>query len=366
MMVCLILIILVFQYSDLTRASGQTSLPAISLPRSEKISPYDHNFGQHLTDHNIYTRAVSEKPDLTELRAALATQLPSVHFSDEEFRNFRSLCLGARDKPEVTKILWTLIDTYDEGHPYALKTEFDNLAKLTDETLAPAVPDVYYGARPKEVAFKVRKELDEFIVPSAWKDRPAAPNFFVEVQSPCGTDFVTEQRARIAGAFGCRAIHSLQNYGRMGSDEYDGKPYVFSWTMTSMALILHAHHVTAPAVCGELPHYHMTMIDLYSLWTDIESLCRAATAFGNVRDLAKKYRDIFIRAANARVQAQVSIPRLPGGSATQHVGHGPQQQSQLSVDVAADNPSRRPKRKRGQRSSSIEGNSSKRPAPRFT
>jgi len=343
-------------------------------PRNpQKTRPYDREFSQHLTDHNIHTRSSSSEADLTELREALAVQLPSVYYSAQEFINIRSQCLSAQNEEDVMKILWTIAGPDDIGHPSAMKTQFNNLAAIADET-ALAEPDLYYGARPEEVSRQLRNELDKLIVPSNWKNRPVVPNFFVEVKGPSGAESVAEQQARIDGALGCRAMHSIRTYGMVESNEYDGKPYAFSCTLTSTTLVLYAHHISGPAAWGDLPHYFMTAIDQWALWPDVESLCRAVTAFRNVRLLAKKYRDIFIRAANARVPAKASIPRPPGGLEIPHaydtsplpqtlwVGRRSQQQSQVSADAVSDDPQRRPKRKRVKRSSSIKGNSPKRPA----
>ena len=42
---------------------------------------------------------------------------------------------------------------------------FTNLEHLTDGTLISGNPDIYYGARPKELNRRVRNKLSGYIVP---------------------------------------------------------------------------------------------------------------------------------------------------------------------------------------------------------
>ena len=47
---------------------------------------------------------------------------------------------------------------------------FTNLDHLTDGTLVPGNPDIYYGARPEQLARRVRNELSGHIIPSTQED----------------------------------------------------------------------------------------------------------------------------------------------------------------------------------------------------
>lgn len=181
----------------------------------------------------------------------------------------------------------------------ALNTLFGNLRPLTDGTLAPANPDFYYGAYPEELDLSVRNDLASDIIPSTIQDKPMAPNFFMEVKGPNGGAAVAVRQARYHGAFGARAIHALQNYGKDGL-EYDGSAYVFSSTYYDGALKLYAHHMTAPSAPDEQPEYHMTLVDAWAMTGNIDDFRRGATAFRNARDLAKQHRDNFVQSANAR------------------------------------------------------------------
>jgi hypothetical protein len=55
---------------------------------------------------------------------------------------------------------------------------FTSLDPLTDGTLVPRNPDIYYDAHPKKLGRWVRYELDGHVIPSTHDDLPIAPNFF--------------------------------------------------------------------------------------------------------------------------------------------------------------------------------------------
>ncbi len=127
-----------------------------------------------------------------------------------------------------------------------------------------------------------------------------APNFFLEAKGPDGSAAVATSQARYDGALGARGMHSLQNYGTE-EPTYDGKAYTYSSTYHNTLLQMYAHHVTAPAAPGGRPEYHMTQVKTVAMTEDRDAFVQGATAFRNLRDLAKTHRDNFIQAANARL-----------------------------------------------------------------
>lgn len=90
---------------------------------------------------------------------------------------------------------------------------FTNLDHLTDGTLVPENPDLYYGARPEQLDREVRRELDVHVIPSTQQDLPIALNFFLEVKGPDGSLSVPSRQACYDGDLVARGIHSLQSYG---------------------------------------------------------------------------------------------------------------------------------------------------------
>ncbi|KIH94864.1 hypothetical protein SPBR_03810 [Sporothrix brasiliensis 5110] len=210
----------------------------------------------------------------------------------------------AKNEAEVTTfVIPTILGPYQPDHPSALQTGFNNLQPLTDGTIAPPQPDIYYGADPGELARPVRDTLSHYIMPSTTEDRPWVPNFSVEVKGPNGRPAVATKQARYYGATGSRAMYSLQNYGEE-EPEYDGKAYTYSSTYHDGTLKLYAHHPTAPTEEKGRPEYHMSQIRTFGMTDTRDTFVQGATAFRNTRDLAKRHRDSFIQAANARASQE--------------------------------------------------------------
>ncbi|EHK48265.1 hypothetical protein TRIATDRAFT_3771, partial [Trichoderma atroviride IMI 206040] len=291
--------------SQATKSTNPTTRPVTSKSTTTKESatPYSRGFEQHLTDHAIHPTWRSRKPDLEDTRAALAVPRRSLSpstFSNSVFETFQISNDQSKDEDDVkAHVVPVIIGARQPDHPMALNTLFGNLRPLTDGTLAPANPDIYYGAYPEELDRSIRNDLAGEIIPSTMQDKPMAPNFFMEVKGPNGGAAVAVRQARYHGAFGARAIHALQNYGKDGL-EYGSSAYVFSSTYHDGALKLYAHHMTAPSAPDGRPEYHMTLVDAWAMTGNIDDFRRGATAFRNARDLAKQHRDSFVQSANAR------------------------------------------------------------------
>lgn len=272
--------------------------------KTKKSTPYNRDFDLHLTDHGVHPVYSSQKPDLTKVRSALRVprlSLSSSKFSESAFEVFQTSNARAKDENDVlANVIPTILGPHRPTHASARNTVFRNLEPLTDGTIAPAVPGIYYGAHPEDLCRSVRDELSHHIMPSTMQDKPLAPNFFIEVKGPDGSAAVATRQARYDGATGSRAMHSLQNY-REEKLQYDGQAYTFSSTYHggTGTLQLYAHHPTAPTSEGGRPEYHMTQVDTWAMTGNVDSFRRGATAFRNARDLAKQHRDGFIQAANA-------------------------------------------------------------------
>ena len=237
---------------------------------------------------------------------ALAVPRPSLSpskFSDGAFESFQASNDEAKDEEDTkVHVVPTITGARRADDPSAMNTLFGSLEPLTDGTIAPAKPDIYYGAHPEQLDRPVRDELGHHIIPSTMEDKPMVPNFFVEVKGPDGSASVAQRQARYDGAVGARGMHSLQNYGGDGP-VYDGEAHTFSSIYHAGHLQLYAHHVTAPTTPGGRPEYHMTQVKAFAMTSDRESFVQGATAFRNARDLAKQNRDHFIQAANAKSAA---------------------------------------------------------------
>lgn len=189
----------------------------------------------------------------------------------------------------------------NEGH-----LPFTNLESLTDEATVKAVPDFFDGARSGSVNKPVSTALGRMIVPTKHTDALVLPNFFLEAKAPKGGADVVLRQACYDGAYGARAMHSLQNYGET-EPAYDGNAYTYSSTYHDGTLKLYTHHFTAPAVVGGRPEYHMTKLRGFDVTDTRESFTQGATVFRNARDFAKQHRDDLIKTANARSSQPAAI-----------------------------------------------------------
>jgi hypothetical protein len=100
----------------------------------------------------------------------------------------------------------------------------------------------------------------------------------------------------------------MQNY-RQEQLIYDNKLYAFSLTYHDGTLKLHAHHLTAPNIYGGRQEYYMFQLKAYAVSSDLKTFIQGATAFRNLRDLAKRYRDASIEHANVRYQQDTTATK---------------------------------------------------------
>lgn len=241
-------------------------------------------------------------------------------FSDGAFETFQEADARAQKEADVNyHVLRFITGGWQNDHPCALNISFANLEPLMDGRIAPAQPSMYYGADSGQLSPSIRNELDRHIVPSA--DRPLAPNLFLECKGPTGHMDVATRQVRYDGALGARAMHSLQNYGAE-EPVYDGNAYAFSSIYHTGTLKLYAHHATAPTASRPSrgrPEYHTTQLGAFALTGSRDAFVEGVTAFRNLRDLAKQYRDTLIQTANSRTQSGAAAtqnqPTYNGGAA---------------------------------------------------
>jgi hypothetical protein len=293
--------------SSRSRATKSTAPSTVSSKTSKSkksVTPYDRGFEQHLTDHGIHPEYKSRKPDIGEVREALAVSRASLspsRFSEGAFEAFQESNNLAKDEEDVrVHIIPSITGPRQTAHPTAMNTLFGNLEPLTDGTLSSAKPDVYFGAQPEDLHRHIRDELAGHIIPSTMEDKPMAPNFFLEAKGPRGDGFVAALQARYDGAVGARAMHTLQNYGEE-EPEFDGNAYTYSSTYLDGRLRLYTHHITGPSAPERRPEYHMALLRGFDMMDSRERFLEGATAFRNARDLARSHRDGFIQNANARL-----------------------------------------------------------------
>lgn len=166
--------------------------------KTKSKTPYHPAFEQLLNDHAIHSTFKSRKPDLGKILAALAAPRlsPSLSgFSDSAFETFQEADVRAQNEADVNcHVLPVITGGWQNDHPCALKISFANLEPLMDGRIAPAQPDMYYGADSGQLSPSIRNELDRHVVPSA--DKPLAPNLFLECKGPRGHVAVATRQVR--------------------------------------------------------------------------------------------------------------------------------------------------------------------------
>lgn len=153
-----------------------------------------------------------------EINRRLSQPRPSLSpskFSEETHAEFIQADVDAVKEKQVTTSVIPIIEgNIKDAKCCSGGILFTNLDHLTDGTLVPGNPDIYYGARPEQLDRRVRNELSGHITPSTQDDLPLAPNFFVAVKGPDGSLAVVGRQASYDGALGARSMHSLQSYGQ--------------------------------------------------------------------------------------------------------------------------------------------------------
>ena len=232
--------------------TSETSL-ATKTTSTKSTGPYDRAFQQNLIDGGIYPdgyeypdgRAMPRPGNWKDINERLAQPRPSLSpskFSEDDFRKFRRADAHASKEKQITTSVIPIV----EGDIVDAKcvsggVAFANLEHLTDGTLKPGNPDVYYGARPEQIERQVRTELSGRIQPTTQDDSPFAPNFLLAAKGPDGTGAVAKRQACYDGALGARGMHSLESYGEKERN-YNGNAYTLTSSYSDGQLKMYTSH----------------------------------------------------------------------------------------------------------------------------
>ncbi|MCJ1381926.1 hypothetical protein MMC17_005038 [Xylographa soralifera] len=299
--------------SNLSLTSASNSKPSPNTTITRSTGPYNRNFQQNLIDGGIYPHAyrypdgqVPAKPKNWEaINRRLLQPRPSLsssRFSEEEFEDFIQVDANAAKERQVTTSVIPIIEG-DTADPKCVSggIPFTHLDPLTDGTLAPGNPDIYYGARPEQLDRRVRDELSGHIIPSTQEDLPIVPNFFLAAKGPDGSSAVAGRQASYDGALGSRGMHSLQSYGLKAPIFYSN-----AFTITSIyhggQLKMYTSHLLPPASPGGRPGYHVHQLRSFAMTDTVETFRQGATCYRNGRDWAEEQREEAIRQANERAR----------------------------------------------------------------
>ena len=294
------------------RKSTSTPSTKPSTNTSRSTGPYNRNFQQNLIDGGVYPHAyrypdgrVSAKPNnCEEINRRLSQPRPSLSpskFPDEAHEKLVQADADAVKEKQVTTSVIPFIEG-DIGDAKCVSggIPFTNLDPLTDGTLLPGNPDIYYGARPEQLDRRVRDELSGHIIPSTQDDLPVAPNFFLAAKGPDGSAAVAKRQACYDGALGARGMDSLRSYGQENSSR-DTNAYTISSIYHDGTLKMYTSHPAQLISPGSRPEYSMHQLNTWGMTGNIETFRQGATYYRNGRDWAKEQRDETIRRANERV-----------------------------------------------------------------
>lgn len=284
--------------SSLPQPMGSTDESADT--PSRRSTAYDADFEQKLADNKIYITDYGrpEPINMEEIRQRLVRRRPSLDpscFTNSDFRAFREADGRAKNEPEVMKNVFPLIC----GSTDILNKQniiFTQLESMTKEVTVQAQPDFCDGARLETIKRRVREDLGKYVVPSAYKHYPAAPNLFSEAKGPRGITDVANRQIGYDGAHGARAMHKLQSYKQQSN--FDNRAYTLGSTYVQGTLVIYAFHLSQ-ADFGEI-EYNMTMVGGWYLRGDPDTCRKGLTCFRNARDLAKEWRDELIASANQK------------------------------------------------------------------
>ena len=174
-----------------------------------------------------------------------------------------------------------------------------NLKALTNGTICPGNPDIFYGARPEQIKVEVRETIGDIIIPSTQHDHPAAPNFMLAAKGPDGSLAVASRQASYDGALRARGIHALQRFPYQDKDFCDGNACCISSIYHGGQLKMLTSHRILVDHTDDCPTYVMSQISAWALTSDSETFRKGARAYRNLRDWAKDQRDAAIQVANA-------------------------------------------------------------------
>ncbi|PQE23910.1 glyoxylate reductase protein [Rutstroemia sp. NJR-2017a WRK4] len=279
--------------------SSRSSAPS-SNKKPTTLSSKDAAFEQELIDNGVYPPGYDdvEPENLEEIVEKLgqprASLSPSL-FSRDEFLHFRRKNDEATTEAEIMSQVFPMI-TGKTNIPSGYDQLFNNLKPLGDHISNPKT-DYFNGSRTAEIRPKVQNDLEQYIIPSSQRHRPALPNFFMEAKGPDGKASEAKRQTTQDLAAGARGMLRMQSYG-LDDPVFDNKAHTFGSTYHSGYMQLYAMHPTEPGDADGKPEYHTTKVRGFDLTDNLDIHRQGIGAFRNLRDLAKERRAEFIASAN--------------------------------------------------------------------
>ncbi|OCL15341.1 hypothetical protein AOQ84DRAFT_351081 [Glonium stellatum] len=269
---------------------------------------YRYTHGYRYSDRSVPAKPNNWK-DVNQILARPRPSLSPSKFTDEEYEVFVQADADASKEKQVSESIIPIFEGKTaDGKCRSGGIPFTNLDPLTDGTLKPGNPDIYYGARPEQLSRKVRNELGGYIIPSTQHDLPIAPNFFLAAKGLDGSLAVAGRQACYDGALGARGMHSLRSY-RQDEPDYDNNASAITSIYHGGTLKMYTSHVAQPKNPGGRPEYHMSQLRSFAITDTAETFREGAGAYRSLRDWTKEQRDEAIRQANERATIQQANER---------------------------------------------------------
>ena len=329
-----------------TSAKASAKANTATTKNTGNTSPYDRAFGQHLIDHGIYPEDYDAKEDLVPSNLAEIVEIshrarrslsPSV-FTAEDFQEIKKQKIAARKEQQATELARCLGGKLKRPYTRSGGIRFTNLAPLTDGSITPGNPDIFYGSYTELLSAQARVELRHLIIPSTEEDHPALPNFTVAVKGPGGSIDVAKRQARYDGALCARAMET-------GNRLPDGNAYAITCVYHPDLLTMYTSH---PHKTSHRTEYLMTAIDSFALSTQ-HGYVAGATAYRNLRDWAEEQRLETITRINERFSSRpehISLDDALGNAVRQESLPKSNSPQRLAAEEAGSQPQRSSRRKR--------------------
>lgn len=274
------------------------------------ISPYDPNYDQKLAEENIFFTDTLEDPTcmnyneiLKRMEATRPSDSDPITELAKKYNDFYNKN-QTRSHNRLSSHAIPIIQGGNVDWPFEQNLAFTNIALC--DTISKAKPDYYDGVNPNTIDNEVKNELSKLILPTGWaNNEPAVPNYFLELSTQEQNPSVTRRQIGHAGALGARGIHSLQNY-RQQTAVYDGNAYTFGVTYHMFILTIYAIHMTTTPKDSEKARYDVNQIARYWM-EDKDKFPRGIIACRNIRDLAREYREKFVKEANERTKPTTAL-----------------------------------------------------------
>jgi hypothetical protein len=289
-----------------TATEGSGLSPRPRRPAIFSISPKDAAFRQCLIDNGIYPTDYQNPhgdqipENLSEVLQRLQCQRSSLstsQFNQDDFKHFKDARIAGTTEAAVMSNIFPTIRG-KETIPSDQNVPFNHLEYIG--YVADPKPDYFNGVRPEQIRLTVRQDIGQYILPCNDMSRPALPSFFLEVK---GTkDHIEESELQVTQdlAYAMRGIHKIRSYRQQ--PVYDNKAYAFGATFHAAESTLHlyAMHMTKTTAGDSAgrAEFHTTKLRSYFLGQSVDDCRQGITAWRNLKDLAKEYRDRFVAAAN--------------------------------------------------------------------